>query len=365
MWLVRLPLLQGNDENAHADYVFAIYDAGRPYRVDRRASAANLMPALRYLEGATRFESVRYLRSARVVPTYGDARFVAELDAHAPHATHANPSPSSAAPFAAYAYPAGYYSLAALTMGAVRAMTGSFTISYYATRALSVVSLAASLVLGYRVLRMQGLGHALALTLIAAIAIFPMTSWVASYVQPDNLTFTLVTLVLACALRWRRRPFAIGPSFAFGLALGALAFVKLHDALALVLACAPLVASQAMLRRPSRTQFSIALLALVAIPAVAVAAARYATPVGVLRPVLDASHGGATPHAAVGAFVAQFASAAADVFAGGISFDRFWLAFGWNDTPFFSPPVSKVVRRTCGLVMTKLVGAIASTNCRV
>ncbi len=366
VWMIRLPLLQGNDENAHADYVFALYDAGRFYRVDRRAGASNSSPALRYLENATRFESVRYLRSARVVPDYGGAGFVARLDARPPRATHALPSASTPAPFAAYAYPAGYYSLAALIMSAARAATGSFTIAYYATRSLGLVLLAASLSLAYRVLRAQGLGHGPALTLVAAIGVFPMTSWVASYVQPDNLTFALVTIALACALAWRGRPFALGRSLALGLALAALAFVKLHDALALALACAPLVASRApLLPRVSRPRAALALAALVCIPAAAFAAARYATPAGMLRPVLDGPHGTAISQIGAGRFVAQIGNAAADAFAGGISFDRFWLAFGWNDTPFFAPPAFAIVAAFVALLSIAFAAAFAVSRVAV
>jgi len=87
---------------------------------------------------------------------------------------------------------------------------------------------------------------------LVCIGWLPLTSWVAGYVQPDNLSFALVTVILWFGLRWQRSG-RFADALAVAVFLGLLFFTKQHYALccwvAFLLAALPRLASK-MASRP-------------------------------------------------------------------------------------------------------------------
>ena len=89
----------------------------------------------------------------------------------------------------------------------------------------------------YQVLRELHWQKSRALLLTAVVAFFPLTTFVASSVQPDNLALLLVLLCWYFTLRLRRTDVNISRSYLLlGIALGALLVTKYH--IFLVTACA-------------------------------------------------------------------------------------------------------------------------------
>lgn len=221
LWVSLVPVFEAPDENSHVDYVFSIYSVGHLIRAGDAPAASLAHPYTVYL---TRVTGNPGHPEVRVPPGYGSAEFWAKLDKGAPRlGPHFR---LRYAPGLLLVYPFGYYALAAVWLGVVSLFTSSLTALFFSVRILSVMLLACSLLLCYGIGRELRLPRWLALMLVAVIGFYPLTSFVSSAVQPDNLSFTLVSLCTYLALRIRDRPDRWWTTALLGLALGALLVTK-------------------------------------------------------------------------------------------------------------------------------------------
>lgn len=262
-WAFLVPVYQSPDEMHHLDYALALRDGGRFFRAVPIAPGTihrGAHPWSNYLQGRTAADTVAHNPSAKVPPGYGTRRFFRDLDRDAP------PRGSiriDRPPTLAVVYPYGYYLALAGWLELVGLFSDRVSVAFFAARLFSVGLLAVGLVAGYLAARELRVGRGTALAATAIVGFFPLTTFVASYVQPDNLAFALVSLGLYQALLAARRG---GPALdlaALGLCWGALLVTKPHFFACLVAASLPLLATRI---RPRRWPLAIALLAWPSLP---------------------------------------------------------------------------------------------------
>src|ERR1700675_579529 len=219
-WVFTVPILQNPDEDAHVDYAFSIYSAGRLLNSRRPPSgwnvherAGTLNQATRwhithqytlYLSDSTDFQRLKFHAEEKVSPDYGTVVYYQRLDRNAPH------SPADVPDLQAQdnpwvitlvtGYPFGYYALEAVWLWIIAKFTGSVVSLFFGARILSVVLFACSLVVNYATTRELRLGKARALALTFIVAFFPLTTFVSSSIQPDNLAFLLMLLCVYLSL---------------------------------------------------------------------------------------------------------------------------------------------------------------------
>jgi hypothetical protein len=228
VWAFRVPLFQSPDENAHADYAFALFSTHAPIRARDATPATDVHPAVRYLEDHSGFRTMRYNPDGRVPAGYGTREYFRALASDAPRVPATFLAQNGGhVPWVARYYAYLYYALDALAIGAGALVSGGSVVAeFFAARLFNVVLLGITLVLTWLTLVELRLNAHFRLALLAAIAWFPLTSWVSAYVQPDNLAFTAVALVFYLSLRLRRAPDVIRAALWLGLALGLLALTK-------------------------------------------------------------------------------------------------------------------------------------------
>jgi hypothetical protein len=175
-----------------------------------------------------------------------------------------------------------------------------------------------------------------------------MTSMMASTVQSDNLSFTLVSLALLAALELRERPHHRAWTAVLGLALGVLLVTKLHYFAIVAVAVVAMLVTQRIHQRDARGWRLDA--ALLVLPALALEGVQVWTQWGA-PPLIAPSQLGdvADIRAALAGGPAAMASYAAHIVTFtfldntfGREFGSFWGAFGWVDTPLVlgSPAVT-------------------------
>ena len=225
-WAFLVPIFQAPDEQVHLDYALSIYRAHGLLNLRDRATTPSftgyLDPGINYLVRRTGFFNVLSQPSVGMASDYGQKGYYSALDRNAPSSV----SVANENPLLVYYYPFGYYALVAAWLGVLLPLHLSLVGIFFAARILSVLLLAITLLFTYGVARELKVKPALALTLTGVIGFFPLTSFVSSYVQPDNLSFTLVTLCMYLALRARRAAFAGRWVAGLGLSLGALLVTK-------------------------------------------------------------------------------------------------------------------------------------------
>ena len=132
VWVFRVPLFQQPDENAHADYAFALFAAHGPIRASTGRPATDVDPVVRYLEGASGFRAMRFSGDGRVPAGYGSAAFDRALDAGAPHpSTVVDPRSDMRVPWVAAQYPYLYYALDALAIGVAGLVGGGSVLAEF------------------------------------------------------------------------------------------------------------------------------------------------------------------------------------------------------------------------------------------
>jgi 4-amino-4-deoxy-L-arabinose transferase-like glycosyltransferase len=262
-WVFLVPIYQAPDEPVHLDYALAIRAHGGPFRLQNTSLEQlprHAHPYTDYLVERTCAATIRFNPPAKVPPEYGTKAFYAALDRDAPHSD----SLRIDCPNTATVYPFGYYALLAGWLGLIGQATDSIVVMFFAARIFSVLLLAVTLVLSYGTARELNFRPGPSLFVTACLGLFPMTTFVSSYVQPDNLAFTLVSLSFYLALRARRAEYA-GPWVALlGLALGGLAVTKVHFWLCVTTAVLGMLATDLPRRR--RLRKSIRLWALALLP---------------------------------------------------------------------------------------------------
>jgi hypothetical protein len=355
VWVFRVPLFQQPDENAHADYAFALFAAHGPIRASAGRPATDVDPVVRYLEEASGFRAMRFSGDGRVPPGYGSAAFDRALDVGAPHtSTVAGARSDVRVPWVAAQYPYLYYALDALAIGVAEFVgSGSVLAEFFGARLFNVALLGASLILTYLTLRELGFRPLERLALLAAIGWFPLTSWVSAYIQPDNLALSAVALMFYLSLRLRRESNVLRAAAWFGLALGVLALTKPQYLVAVAIPALGdrTLRSAAKLGNASRWS---AYLALALGPALVLGASAYLISSGVGVQVADfvfangdplhaaAAHG---PLALLGYVLGQLGSAWTKTYEFGLPFYSYWGMISWTGyrIEFGSPALSDAV----------------------
>ena len=228
-----VPIFQAPDEISHFDYAVSIYSAGRPLNVRAAPSGWNVAPKTygndwepithiwtQYLCDSTDYKNVMTRPDGKVSRDYGSRAYYEQLDRDAPRAPALVESSPKNHPWLLRGYPLGYYTVLALWLPLVGLFTDSLVAIFFAARLFSVLLLACSLSLAYRLFRLLGLTETRALALTAVVGFFPLTTYVSSAIQPDNLSMTLALLTFCLALKGRHAW--------VGLALGCLLVTKYH-----------------------------------------------------------------------------------------------------------------------------------------
>jgi len=338
-WLLRVPFLQQTDEQAHADYVYALYDSGGWFAAPNARAEDYVTQQVRYLVGRTNFWDMRVSKQGRAPHGYGSQTYFTDLDRGAPKsvATHRSLAPT-AVPYVAFGYPVGYYEVAAIVMRVAATVSqGSVVATYFAARALGVVCLTFSILLTFMTLRALRYNEQHALWLTLAIGIMPLASWVSSYIQPDTFVFLLTTLTIYLSVCWRQQPFEPKRSAMLLGTLVAIFFVKQHYGLVATIAVAFMVCSHLPMKRSLTGKRTLRIAACAALLGAAWVAATTLTPVGSLRvpPALSAIHVQASPFAqSVMQVVHLLLIGIGDIYLMGNACYTFWLSYGDNVTPY-------------------------------
>lgn len=259
-----VPILQAPDEISHFDYAVSVYSAGRLLNVREAPSGWNVAPKTygndwekvthiwtQYLCEATDYQNVM-TRSERVSRDYGSRAYYEQLDRNAPRGPALVESSPENHPWLLRGYPFGYYTVLALWLRLVGLFTDSLVAIFFAARLFSVLLLACNLWLAHWLFRLLGVTETRALALTAVVGFFPLTTYVSSAVQPDNLSLTLALLTCCLALKGRHAW--------VGLALGCLLVTKYHVFLWLALPIFALYVARGQWREVARALPPIVLL---------------------------------------------------------------------------------------------------------
>ena len=333
LWLVVTPMFQAPDEGSHFDYAYDLVRAGGILFAQDTPGA--YAPPVLTMMGDADVGRLAFQPDQRVAPWYGTSEFFTRLRQDESRFANWSPNDPPIRPELIRLYPVGGYIPYALAMAPVR---NDIVEEFYAARAMSVLASALGLLLWAAILPRLRVSRAVALGVLALVALFPLTSFVGSYVQPDGIAFTATALVLLAALRIRdgaRHPI---DALFFGLALAALYLVKVQYFAVAGLAAFALVLATYLRRRPDPGRALPTLLALLLPAIVAIALNRAivgegggAANLGLRATVAAQSAGGPLPllH-----YVAHETVAAwRDYFAGGATMLSYWGRFGWMDTP--------------------------------
>jgi hypothetical protein len=380
-WVFLVPIFQAGDEDHHFDYALNIYSAGRllsareaPGPWNTVANGTRYGPPIMlhvytlYLIHVTDEDGILTRPGTKVPAGYGTASYYRELDKHVPQRSEDAPAPDARKKYGILTlYPFGYYGLVAAWMGGIGNFAGNrLSVLFFSARILSVILLGLSLLLSYAIFRRLRLKPGRGLFLTAAVGFFPLTSYVSSYVQPDNLSFALVMLCCYLALLLREKPGEMRLQVFLGLALGALLVTKYHFYLCVLL---PVVAMLVVRRAGHRQDAKrrpwtitsapgwLKFFAVLLLPSVLLGLVQLWVVWGSPRntvggnPNLDdtaiasaLSPGGA---GLVSFILHGFSDAFKNYYLGGMAFDSYWGNFGWVDVPLVivSRPFTAAVMR--------------------
>ncbi len=230
-WVFLVPIFQSPDEDVHFDYALCLNELHRLIRASSTGVGEvpnwTIHPYVEHLSNVTDKCEVTF-HPDRPMPTgYGTKDFYKIVDRTAPPVTRDRCK--TRAPALAAVYPYGYYLLLAGWLDIVRLVVRDRPVAiFFGARIFSVLLLLGNLLLCYGVAREMRLRRSFALLLTACIGFFPLTSFVSSYVQPDNLAWTLVTLSYFLSFRLKRDPNNKTIQTILGLALGFLLVTKLQ-----------------------------------------------------------------------------------------------------------------------------------------
>jgi hypothetical protein len=339
-WGFLVPIYQAPDEPVHLDYALCLYENRGLFRPTGQFQPTDVKvarhperlvhPYSLYLRERTQTASIRFNPSARMPGGYGTAAYYAALDRDAPgrESIHIDTPP-----VLARGYPFGYYGLLALWISAIRCFSDRLTVLFFGARLLSSALLIVSLLCVHGTLRGIGIGHALALIVTACVGLFPLTTFVASYIQPDNLSFALVSLAFCLATIVHARPGEWLPLTGLGLSLGALSITKQHYCVAAAIPIAGMLIADCWHRSTSwfgwlRTAI------LFFVPGVAATAVFHWTMWRAKYDPLPTDTVLRTAHGTKKLLLIfeRLQDAVTDCFAG-MTHNSFWGLFGWVDTP--------------------------------
>jgi 4-amino-4-deoxy-L-arabinose transferase-like glycosyltransferase len=350
-WVFVTPIFQAPDEPQHLDYALSIYAAGGLIRAADRPSLPNgpLQVAHaypRYLIAGTDTARVIFHPNQRMAPDYGTRQYFSNLDNSAPREKLRQLPTDN--PGLVGLYPFGYYSLLALWIALLGHLSSSITVLFFGSRILSVVLLALTLALTFAVACQLGCSRRFALLLTALCGLFPLTSFVGSAIQPDNLSLLLVTLTMFLALRARGKGQSFRTRLLIGAVLGLLMVTKQQFFLCVAVPVVGMLAFE-QAAKPARHDWARWSLSLF-VPMVPLLALHLWVVWGSSFPTypnfpntaaLDRAFS-AGPGSAASYVVEAFGRAVQAYYLGGVTQQSFWGLFGWTDTPmdFGSPWVN-------------------------
>ena len=375
-WVLKVPLLQNPDETSHIDYVFSIYSAGRLLNARTPPSAWNVHPRFEgrkdlegpestpydlishqytlYLIDATDFQRIRFHPLEKVSRDSEHILYYRELDKRAPQSPAQIPDLSPRDnPWMLTAYPFLYYAVAACFQKLLSVFGHGPAFLFLSVRILSVLFLAGSLWLTWRVLNELRVRKVPALVITEIVALFPLTIFVSASVQPDTLTLLLVLLSFYLSLLLKRRN-TVRLSVLLGVALGALLVTKYHIFLSTAVAVLGLLVSEHIFRRRSVKKL-IVQLAIVFAPGLLLFMVQMWIVWGAGQIT------GGNLHSTNTGLVTGIKNALRDYYRGGPAWYSWWGTFGWMDAPLviYSPAVQAVVTKIL-LLATLLILALVA-----
>jgi len=341
-WVFKVPILQNPDENSHIDYAFSIYSAGRLLNVRRPPSEWNVQARLiegiegaaydfnshlytLYLIDSTDFMRIRYHPKERVSRDYGTTWYYSNLDHNAPH--HPAQVPASRPqdnPWLVTGYPFAYYTVLAIWMKALSLFSNGPAFLFFGARLFSVILLVFSLVLSYFILRELHLRKGRVLALTAIVGFFPMTSFISSAIQPDNLTWLLMSVCFYLSLLLSRKPRGYLFLTLLGAALGLLLVTKYHFYLFTAVPILGLVVADHIFRQRSMKDL-LKVLSVLTLPSLLFFAVQ-------LWIVWGERITGGNVRFATSGQLGGLKRAFLDFYRGGPALISYWGTFGWGDT---------------------------------
>jgi 4-amino-4-deoxy-L-arabinose transferase-like glycosyltransferase len=350
-WVFLVPIFQAPDEPVHFDYALCIHENGGLLRAPPGSfSAGTLHPYTRHLSECVSLDTIAFTRT-RLPPDYGTPEYYGAIDRSAPSRHECR---LSHGPPLSQVYPFGYYALLALWLEGVRYLYGDGPVGLlFGARLFSVFLLIISLALTYGIARKLGARSSAALFLTGCIGCFPLVSFVGSYVQPDNLAFTLVSLCFFLALCLSRRPASLKIQCALGLALGLLLVTKIHFYLCVLL---PIVGNLVSRRPACRSlRGTFCGMALLVFPSLVLGQIHYELTRG-----SESYYAVMPPYTGFYEFWVLGFRKAFQSFYLGLSHQSFWGIFGWLDAPLHSgsqrvDQISRLIFRGTTLLCLGLV----------
>ncbi len=375
VWVFLVPIFQAPDEPAHFDYAISIYNAHRLVRVSDGRPDWIVSPYTKYLMRATDFERVAWHSSMRAPKGYGSRAFFARVDAEAPDVRASTPSSGTVSYIAPY-YPFAFYGLQALWMRAVSLFTGSLVAIFFSARMLCVFLTMLGLYFNYRTALNLRVPRWTSVALVAAVGLFPLTTFVSSYVQPDNLVYALVSAILFFATELRPGKLPVSIVAALGASLGLLAITKYQFFLSAAIPVALFVALRLM-QAPSAAARRIAALGTLTLPTALLLAVQYLAVNRASAPGATAMHTDMNfaylrstvalgPIASVLHLAAAALSGFTDCFVTGGCAATFWQTIGWVDTPIVivNPIVELSIRALIALATIGAAVVLSFFFCR-
>lgn len=343
-WAVRVPFFQNPDEAAHADYAFALYDAGRLFRVERAHPSINVMQQTQFLARAANYRKMRYNVRGRLPDGYGSASFFRSMSAREPARSRRIPAVGSTVPYVMFSYPPLYYIAIAVVMTAATSLAhSSLVVAFFAARFFGIACLAVSSVLAFRIFRLLNVRSETALLAVFAFALLPTTSAIASAIQPDNLAAVLVNATLYLLLRYkiddrvRLRPIWIA------IAMAALGYVKLHYALAILVPALMVLFTRRVRGATDRRAF-VGLGACVLLPlAVFLAEPRTLLVTSMQPPRWTAIEQTAPLAQHIITFLTFVAGGISDNYLGGHGMESYWMKFGVRAGSVYDGPAKSAI----------------------
>lgn len=377
-WVFLVPIYQAPDEPTHLDYAFTIFNSGhlisgRDTSV-ARGGHSYTSPYSRYLLAVSEEAAIAFRPPVHVPSGYGTEAYYANVDRGAPKIP--GDWRPIYTPVLLSLYPFGYYGLVALWLGLIHVFTPSLVALFFGARILSVLLLMCSLVLTYLITRELRMQRGAGLLVTAIVGLFPLTTFVSSYVQPDNLSLTLVSLCMYAAFVARRQPDSRVVLGVLGIALGLLLVTKYQFYACTLIPVAAMLVAERLFGRPIRLSWTrlfvflvppSLVLGLVQLWVAWQARTRYSAAIGSNAVVGQVNYAAAHAalHRGLGPFMGflftGFSNAFADYFNGGTSFISFIGFFGWLDTPLVigSPQIDPYVKHLA-IGVTLLVFALTT-----
>ncbi len=340
-WVFAVPIFQSPDEPAHSDYVFSLAHAGHLLRADDGISAEIADPDIKYLSAAVETNRIAFHPENHVPADYATPAYKIRINTHAPAiAQQYYDVPDHPVPWLITVYPFGFYAAAALWVRVISTELHSLTGQFFAARLFSVGLLCLSLGFTYWTFRGLAVGVCRSLLLTFAIGAFPMVTFVSSYVQPDNLSFTLVAMCFYITTRMKNRGATMPLVICTGLLLAALMLTKIQFAVALVVPIAAFIAVERWGLRAWQRRWP-AVLCAVFVPTIAAFALNTAIvhkshtdSLPGIRFINTASLAAARATGTVPQYlVDRSVRAFDDYFNGGSTQVSYWGVFGWLDAP--------------------------------